>query len=127
MGRVRSKDTKSELAVRKALHAAGFRYRLHDRKLPGRPDIALPRFRTAVFVQGCFWHGHGCKRSAAPTSNIEFWSRKLARNVERDAAHRQTLEQAGWNVEVVWQCELCPATERLVGRLTQLREQQSGG
>jgi DNA mismatch endonuclease (patch repair protein) len=104
MSRVRSKDTKPELAVRKALHAAGFRYRLHRTDLPGRPDIVMPKFRTAVFVHGCFWHGHDCSRGRRPESNVGFWSAKLDRNAQRDANARLRLEQAGWNVVTIWEC-----------------------
>ncbi len=121
MARVRSKNTKPELTVRKALHAAGYRYRLHVRGLPGRPDIVLPRFRIAAFVQGCFWHGHGCKRSGAPASNVGFWTHKLARNVQRDQETQAALRSAGWNVEIIWGCSLRTDLIALMGTLQQHR------
>lgn len=107
MGRIRGKDTKPELRVRKALHAAGYRFRLHRKDLPGRPDITLPKHKTVIFVHGCFWHGHeGCKANRIPKTNAEFWSAKIARNRERDAANRAALEALGWTVVVVWECEV---------------------
>ncbi|AZV18972.1 very short patch repair endonuclease [Mesorhizobium sp. M7A.F.Ce.TU.012.03.2.1] len=122
MGRVRSKNTAPELAVRKALHAAGFRFRLHRRDLAGRPDIVLPRFRLAIFVHGCFWHGHDCRRGRLPEDNAEFWAKKIDRNKARDAAAHATLSQAGWIVETIWQCELKNGLEPLIEHLRMLRE-----
>lgn len=106
MSRIRGKDTKIELEVRHGLHALGFRYRLGGAGLPGRPDIVLPKYRTVVFVHGCFWHGHSCHLFRLPKTRPDFWSAKIDANRERD--HRQTclLEEAGWNVETVWECEL---------------------
>lgn len=124
MARVRSKNTLPELAVRRALHAAGFRFRLHRRDLPGTPDIVLPALRTAVLVNGCFWHGHNCRRGRPPSANAEFWSSKLIRNVERDRRARAALEAQGWRVRVIWQCEIREATERLVEELLELRAVQ---
>lgn len=121
MSRVRNKNTGPELAVRKALHAAGFRFRLHGKDLPGRPDIVLPRYRTAVFVHGCFWHGHACRRGALPQDNAEFWSEKINRNRARDAAVREALALAGWSVETIWQCELKQGLGPLFERLRQRR------
>ena len=93
--------------MRKSLHALGFRYRLHRKDLPGKPDIVLPKHKAVVFVHGCFWHSHeGCKRAARPTTNRTFWDRKLDRNAERDRKHHQALMALGWNVLVVWECEL---------------------
>jgi len=106
MSRVRGKDTLPELVVRKAVHALGFRFRLHAKSLPGRPDLVLPRHRKAVLVHGCFWHRHGvCRRATTPTSNAVFWARKFADNVRRDAANLAALRAAGWRVLVVWECE----------------------
>lgn len=106
MALVRGRDTKPEMRVRKALHAAGLRYRLHDKKLPGSPDLVFPSRRIALFVHGCFWHRHpGCPATRLPKSRLEFWEPKLAGNVERDRRNRSTLEAAGWQVIVIWECE----------------------
>ena len=106
MSRIRGKDTKPEMLVRRHLHAIGFRYRLHDSKLPGHPDIVLPKWNTVIFVNGCFWHRHeGCKLASTPKSNVEYWESKFRRNVERDKKEREELEKAGWRVIVVWECE----------------------
>src|SRR5690349_6557163 len=98
MSRVRGRDTAPELRVRCALHAAGFRFRLHRRDLPGRPDIVLPAFRTAVFVHGCFWHAHDCPRGRRPASNSAFWAAKLEKNVARDRDAAAALVWLGWTV-----------------------------
>lgn len=107
MSRVRSGDTKPELAVRSMLHRMGYRFRLHRKDLPGKPDIVLPRHQTAVFVHGCFWHQHpGCKKATLPKRNPGFWEAKLRRNVERDGEVRHRLEESGWRVVVIWECEV---------------------
>lgn len=106
MALVRGRDTKPEMRVRKALHAAGLRYRLHDRRLPGVPDLTFPSRRIALFVHGCFWHRHpGCPAARLPKSRLDFWEPKLAGNAERDKRTRATLEAAGWKVIVIWECE----------------------
>lgn len=106
MGRIQSKDTKPELLVRRAAHAAGFRFRLHSQSLPGKPDLVFPSRKLAIFVHGCFWHRHeGCKRSNLPKSNIDYWNAKLERNRLRDHRVQQELRDQGWGVEVVWECE----------------------
>lgn len=106
MSGIRGKDTKPELVVRSFLHRAGLRFRLQAR-LPGKPDLVLPRYGTAVFVHGCFWHRHeGCRYATTPASNAEFWQEKFAGNVERDARVKRQLEEAGWRVETVWACQL---------------------
>lgn len=106
MARIRSKDTVPENAVRKALHAAGFRFRLHRRDLPGRPDIVLPRYRTVVMVHGCFWHRHErCKKATSPGTRPDFWQAKFTANVERDRRNIAALEALGWKVVVIWECE----------------------
>lgn len=125
MGRIRNKNTGPELAVRKALHAAGFRFRLHRRDLPGRPDIVLPRLRLAIFVHGCFWHGHDCRRGKLPDDNAEFWVEKIDRNKARDVAAQAALSQAGWTVETIWQCQLKNGLEPLIERLRRVRERWS--
>ena len=107
MAGIRRRDTKPEWAVRRHLHARGFRYRLDVRKLPGSPDIVLSRHRAAIFVHGCYWHRHpGCRYATTPKSNAAFWKGKFDRNVERDAAAIGALEEAGWRVAVVWECGL---------------------
>jgi DNA mismatch endonuclease (patch repair protein) len=107
MSRIRSVNTKPEVALRKALHRLGFRFRLHGNGLPGKPDIVLPKYQTAIFVHGCFWHRHeGCKVATTPKSNTQFWVEKFNRNVARDAAAVERLEAAGWLVLVAWECDL---------------------
>ncbi len=107
MAHVRGRDTKPELAVRRLLHKMGYRFRLHRKDLPGRPDIVLPKYRKVLFVHGCFWHGHaGCRKAARPTSNSEFWNAKLDGNIERDQRVADELTSLGWTSAVLWQCEL---------------------
>ncbi|QEM12218.1 very short patch repair endonuclease [Mucilaginibacter rubeus] len=107
MALVHSKDTKPEIKLRKALFALGYRYRIHDKNLPGRPDIVFPKYRTVIFVHGCFWHRHeNCRAATTPKSNLEYWSPKFAANVARDSAHQKSLEAAGWNVIIIWECKL---------------------
>ena len=122
MRRVRGKDTAPELRVRRLIWSFGGRYRLHAKDLPGKPDIVLPRRRLAVFVHGCFWHGHDCARGArVPKANRDYWLSKVGRNRERDIASRAALGAAGWRVETVWECELKdkPAlTARVTGWLS---------
>ena len=107
MSRIRGKDTKPEETVRKYLFSRGFRYRKNDKRLPGKPDIVLPKYRTVIFVNGCFWHKHEeCKYFVWPKNNAEFWKNKIERNVERDKKAILELEASGWNVIVVWECQL---------------------
>lgn len=107
MSRIRSSHTKPEMALRKALHGLGFRFRLHGRRLPGKPDIVLPKHRTVIFVHGCFWHRHtGCKIATTPKTNTDFWIDKFDRNQSRDTRNSEALVAAGWRVIVVWECEL---------------------
>ena len=107
MAAIRGKDTKPEMIVRKYLFSRGLRFRVQVRKLPGTPDIVLPKYKTAIFVNGCFWHGHeGCKYFRLPKSNIEFWEEKIERNIERDRESMQALLDLGWKVIRVWECEL---------------------
>jgi DNA mismatch endonuclease, patch repair protein len=106
MASIRKRDTRPEIAVRRALHAQGLRFRLHRSDLPGTPDVVLPGRRTAVLVHGCFWHQHpGCSWSRVPRGNTSYWGPKLIRNVERDVQARQHLEALGWKVVVIWECE----------------------
>ena len=110
MAAIRAKNTKPEIIVRKYLWACGFRYRLNHPRLPGKPDIVLRKYRTCVFVNGCFWHGHeGCKQFVMPKSNTEFWKKKITRNQERDAEVQRKLLQMGWYSITIWECQLKPS------------------
>ena len=106
MRSVGTEDTGPEMIVRSAAHRLGFRFRLHDRKLPGKPDLVLPRWRTVIFVHGCFWHRHqNCKKATTPRSNVDFWEKKFSANVVRDARNCEELQRQGWRVVIIWQCE----------------------
>ena len=120
MSRVRNRDTAPEKIVRKALFAAGFRYRLHLKNLPGCPDIVLRRYRVAIFVHGCFWHGHTCRRGRRPTSNAMFWSEKIDRNIARDQVTIAAIKSEGWKAQIIWQCDLEHGTGRLIRLLQRL-------
>lgn len=123
MSRIRGKNTKPEILVRKGLHARGFRFRLQDKKLPGRPDIVLPKYGVAIIVNGCFWHGHkGCRYATNPKSNAEFWELKIQRNRHRDEVTNAHLEALGWHVITVWECELRKCSH-LEDRLDALAEE----
>lgn len=116
MGRIRGKHTAPEIVVRSILHQMGFRFRLHGKNLPGRPDIVLPKHRAVIFVNGCFWHRHrGCRNCTTPTNNRAFWVNKLEGNASRDILHRRALRKLGWHVFVVWECET--EKTKLTGRL----------
>lgn len=117
MGRIRSKDTRPELLVRTALHAAGFRYRLHAPGLPGKPDIVLRRLKTVVQVRGCFWHRHACRDGHVPKSNQQYWEPKLARNQLRDQEADTALAVMGWHVFTIWECELEQGTQAVLQAL----------
>jgi DNA mismatch endonuclease, patch repair protein len=107
MSAIRSKNTKPEMRVRRIAHAMGLRFRLHRSDLPGHPDLVFPRHKLAMFVHGCFWHGHGCKRGGSgPKSNTGYWGPKIERTRARDVASKKALEDTGWNVAVLWECEL---------------------
>ena len=109
MSRIRGKDTKTEELVRKYLFSQGFRYRKNDARLPGKPDIVLPKYKTVIFVNGCFWHAHeGCMYFVWPKNNADFWKKKIESNVERDIKNYQLLEKDGWKILLVWECELKP-------------------
>ena len=115
MSRIRGKNTKPEILVRKELHARGFRFRLHNKKLPGSPDIVLPKYGVAIMINGCFWHGHkGCRYATRPKSNVEFWEVKIARNRHRDEVTTAHLEALGWYVITIWECELRGAEKAAV-------------
>lgn len=130
MSQIKGKNTKPEEMVRKYLFAQGFRYRKNDKNLPGKPDIVLPKYHTCIFVNGCFWHGHeGCKYFVWPKSNAEFWRKKIETNIARDRRNEMQLKNMGWNVLVVWECELRSAKkqatlERLENKLKQLLEKE---
>lgn len=107
MAGIRAKNTKPEVRLRSALHRLGFRFRIHDRALPGRPDIVLPRYRAAVQIHGCFWHRHeGCRFATNPSSNREFWQAKFEGNVQRDRAAELSLQERGWRTGVIWECSI---------------------
>ena len=130
MAAIRAKDTKPEMVVRRYLHALGYRYGLHNRRMPGTPDIVLRRFKTVIFVNGCFWHGHvGCRYYHLPSTNPEFWSDKIERNNERDARAIQELNRSKWNVIVIWECELKTkaSRERRLAQLDRTLREIAGG
>jgi DNA mismatch endonuclease (patch repair protein) len=107
MSRIKGKDTKPEMLVRKFLHANGFRYKLHDKSLPGKPDIVLPKYKTVIFVHGCFWHGHeGCKYYVVPKTKTEWWLKKINGNIANDHKAYNRLEELGWKVIEIWECDL---------------------
>ncbi|MBN2570244.1 MAG: DNA mismatch endonuclease Vsr [Deltaproteobacteria bacterium] len=109
MAAVHSKDTKPELTVRKALHAMGMRYLLHDKRFPGKPDLIFPKYHTAVFVHGCFWHGHKrCRRKSVkiPSTNPSYWEKKIAGNIRRDFRNAKTIRENGWKVINIWECQI---------------------
>ena len=107
MSKIRSKDTKTELLVRKFLFSQGFRFKLHDKKLPGQPDIVLPKYKTVIFVHGCFWHGHeNCQKASIPKTRTDWWLDKILKNTYNDRQASKLLKQDGWNVLIVWECKL---------------------
>lgn len=109
MSRIKGKDTKPEMIVRKFLFSKGFRYRLHDKRLAGKPDIVLPKYKTAIFIHGCFWHGHDdCKYFVVPKTRTEWWLNKIIGNISNDSRNTASLMKEGWNVMVIWECELKP-------------------
>lgn len=125
MSRIKSKDTKPEIIVRKYLFSKGLRYRIHDKKLPGKPDIVLPKYKTVIFVQGCFWHNHeGCSRAVIPKSRVEYWLPKIERNKTRDIENADKLTATGWKVLTIFECELKPkkAPAYLEELLSQIKE-----
>ena len=106
MSHIRGKNTQPELQIRKALFARGFRYRLHDSSLPGKPDLIFPKYRAIIQINGCFWHGHDCPLFKWPSSRVEFWKEKITKNRQRDISNSQELERMGWRVLTVWECAL---------------------
>jgi DNA mismatch endonuclease (patch repair protein) len=125
MSRIRSKNTRPEVLVRSILHRSGYRFRLHARELPGRPDIVLPKWKTVIFVHGCFWHRHrGCRFAYSPKSKKPFWRKKFTENMKRDVRKAEALTSTGWTVVTVWECELA-SPEELGERLQLIRKQAS--
>jgi len=107
MSKISGRDTKPEILVRKYLFSEGFRYRKNVKRLPGKPDIVLPKYKTIIFVHGCFWHGHkNCIASKLPESNIEYWTNKISTNKKRDFKNKKLLKKLGWNIIIIWECEL---------------------
>lgn len=127
MAKIKSKNTTPELKVRRAVHAAGFRYSLHRKELPGTPDLVFRRFKLAVFVHGCFWHWHGCNRSRMPAAHRDYWEAKIARNVARDAANLASLDALGWRHVIIWECELNAGIAALLDLLATERAAASAG
>ena len=126
MSRIRGKDTTPERAVRSMVHGLGYRFRLHGRDLPGRPDLVLPRLRTVIFVHGCFWHRHArCRYATTPATRRAFWLEKFERNVERDRRTAAALRRLGWSVITVWECQL-RRPEKVRVRLERMLEQREG-
>lgn len=121
MKRVKQANTKPELIVRRELHRRGLRYVIGDRRLPGSPDLSFPRHRAVVFVHGCFWHGHGCRKGRLPTSNVTYWAPKISGNRERDQRKVDALQVQGWRVFTVWECETRPCSD-LAGRMDALAD-----
>ena len=106
MSRIQAKNTEPEIIVRKFLHSNGYRYGLHNRKMPGKPDIVLRKYNTVIFVNGCYWHRHGCKHTTTPKTNTKFWKKKFDGNVARDKKNHSQLYHDGWKVIVIWECEV---------------------
>jgi DNA mismatch endonuclease (patch repair protein) len=122
MSQIKGKNTKPEMIVRRFLHARGFRYKLHDRTLPGKPDIVLPKYKTAIFIHGCFWHGHkGCRYFVVPKTRTEFWLTKINRNEANDSKALHALRNEGWKVIIAWECTLKPAS--VIETLNKLAEE----
>ena len=113
MSKISSKDTKPEILVRKFLFSKGFRYRINVKTLPGKPDIVLPKYKTIIFVNGCFWHGHNCKKGKLPSSNTDFWKEKISNNKSRDDKNSDLLVKLGWKVIIIWQCEISKIDNRI--------------
>lgn len=112
MSKIGGKNTKPEILVRKFLFSKGFRYRINVKTLPGKPDIVLPKYKTVIFINGCFWHGHNCKKGKLPSSNIDFWRGKISNNKSRDDKNSDLLIKLGWKVIIIWQCEISNVNNR---------------
>ncbi len=127
MRKVKSQNTSPEIAVRKALHRLGYRFSLHAKDLPGKPDIVLPRYRAIIQVRGCFWHGHHCKNAELPGSNVDYWKEKIGKNRIRDKKNDRLLKENGWRVLVVWECRLTSREkiDREINRIVRVLEKDS--
>jgi len=128
MSKISGKETKPEIMVRKYLFSKGFRYRKNDKRYPGKPDIVLPKYKTVIFINGCFWHGHkNCSKSKLPDANYEFWKTKIEVNVKRDQENYDALEKQGWRVVIIWQCEInnLENKEKKLKELTRMLKQQT--
>ena len=121
MSSVKSKNTGPELRVRSVLHRHGLRFRLHRKDLPGSPDIVLPKYKTVIFVHGCFWHGHDCSKGRRPSSNQNFWNKKLNNNIQRDKVNYTSLQELGWDVKVIWECSVSEDTASVIEDLQQAK------
>lgn len=119
MSGIRGKDTRPEMIIRRGLHAMGFRYKLHDNTLPGKPDLVFPARRAVILVNGCFWHGHDCHLFKWPSSRVDFWKRKILRNREKDAETLKSLRSDGWRILTVWECALKGSTRLPAGEAVQ--------
>ena len=120
MSRIRGTNTKPEIFLRSLLHRSGYRFRLHDKNLPGKPDIVLPRYRTIIFVNGCYWHRHeGCSKATTPKTRTDFWSSKFNKTVERDRRKTEELVSLGWQVITVWECELIQKSSEVIKKIEQ--------
>lgn len=122
MAAIGQKDTKSEITLRKALHSMGFRYVINDNRLPGSPDLVLPKYNAAIFVHGCFWHRHGCKYSTMPKTRREFWEEKFETNKKRDRRKISELRERGWRVKVVWECQLRGTRNQVLKQVSSVTE-----
>ena len=114
MSKIGGKNTNPEILVRKFLFSQGFRYRINVKTLPGKPDIVLPKYKIVIFVNGCFWHGHNCKKGKLPSSNIDFWKEKISNNKSRDNKNTDLLVKLGWKVIIIWQCEISNVNSRKI-------------
>lgn len=127
MSKIGGKNTKPEILVRKFLFSQGFRYRINVKTLPGKPDIVLPKYKTVIFINGCFWHGHNCKKGKLPSSNIDFWKEKISNNKSRDDKNSDLLAKLGWKVIIIWQCEISNINSRKIRLEFLLEELRSHG
>lgn len=127
MSKIGGKNTKPEILVRKFLFSRGFRYRINVKTLPGKPDIVLPKYKTVIFINGCFWHGHNCKKGKLPSSNIDFWKEKISNNKSRDDKNSDLLAKLGWKVIIIWQCEISNINSRKIRLEFLLEELRSQG